>query len=215
MVAFKYWFMCWYHWIAITSLIFSVALFSYKFARLMVLGGPEDLSVSSGNVSKGVVYSFTKAMAPGAKESAYLHMPTYAGGIMYHLGTFLSLGLFIILIAGFPSLDSMLKYIFSAFLFISFFAGLAILIKRIVNKDLKSLSGPDDYISNVLTSLIQLMTAVYLLSPGTETFYYLSVSLFFIWLPLGKTKHLLYFFFARYHLGFFYGWRGTWPQKSE
>lgn len=207
--------MCWYHWIAITSLIFSVALFSYQFARLVILGRPDDLSVSSGNVTKGIVYSFTKAMAPGAKESAYLHMPTYAGGIIYHLGTFLSLGLFIILIAGFPSLDSMLKYIFSAFLFISFFAGFAILMKRIISKDLKSLSGLDDYISNGVTSLIQLFTAVYLLVPDAETFYYLSVSLFFIWLPLGKTKHLLFFFFARYHLGFFYGWRGTWPQKSE
>ncbi|HPS96489.1 MAG TPA: hypothetical protein PK115_07845, partial [Bacteroidales bacterium] len=67
--------MCWYHWIAISSLIFSVALFSYQFARLVILGRPHDLSVSSGNVTKGIVYSFTKAMAPGAKESAYLHMP--------------------------------------------------------------------------------------------------------------------------------------------
>lgn len=207
--------MCWYHWIAITSLIFSVALFSYQFARLVILGRPHDLSVSSGNVTKGIVYSFTKAMAPGAKESAYLHMPTYAGGIIYHLGTFLSLGLFFVLITGFPTLNYSLKSIFSVLLFISFIAGFAILMKRIINKDLKSLSGLDDYISNGVTSLIQLFTAVYLLVPDAETFYYLSVSLFFIWLPLGKTKHLLFFFFARYHLGFFYGWRGTWPQKSE
>jgi hypothetical protein len=207
--------MCWYHWIAITSLIFSVALFSYQFARLVILGRPHDLSVSSGNVTKGIVYSFTKAMAPGAKESAYLHMPTYAGGIIYHLGTFLSLLLFFVLITGFPSLNDPLKSIFSVLLFFSFFAGFAILIKRIINKDLKSLSGLDDYISNGVTSLVQLFTAVYLLVPDAETFYYLAVALFFIWLPLGKTKHLLYFFFARYHLGFFYGWRGTWPQKSE
>lgn len=207
--------MCWYHWIAISSLIFSVALFSYQFARLVILGRPHDLSVSSGNVTKGIVYSFTKAMAPGAKESAYLHMPTYAGGIIYHLGTFLSLLLFFVLITGFPSLNDPLKSIFSALLFISFFAGFAILMKRIINKDLKSLSGLDDYISNGVTSLVQLFTAVYLLIPDAETFYYLSVALFFIWLPLGKTKHLLFFFFARYHLGFFYGWRGTWPQKSE
>ncbi|MDD4492375.1 MAG: hypothetical protein PHV09_07615 [Bacteroidales bacterium] len=207
--------MCWYHWIAISSLIFSVALFSYQFARLVILGRPHDLSVSSGNVTKGIVYSFTKAMAPGAKESAYLHMPTYAGGIIYHLGTFLSLLLFFVLITGFPSLNDPLKSIFSVLLFFSFFAGFAILIKRIINKDLKSLSGLDDYISNGVTSLVQLFTAVYLLIPDAETFYYLSVALFFIWLPLGKTKHLLFFFFARYHLGFFYGWRGTWPQKSE
>ncbi len=207
--------MYWYHWIAIISLIFSVALFSYQFTRLIILGRPKDLSVSSGSVTKGVAYSFTKAMSPVVKESAYLHMPTYAAGIIYHLGTFLSILLFLVLISGFSALIDSVSLLFSIFLFISFIAGCAILIKRIISKDLKSLSGLDDYISNVITTILQLMTAVYLLASGAEVFYYLAVTIFFIWLPLGKTRHLLYFFFARYHLGFFYGWRGTWPQKSE
>ena len=120
--------MYWYHWIAIISLIFSVALFSYQFTRLIILGRPKDLSVSSGSVTKGVAYSFTKAMSPVVKESAYLHMPTYAAGIIYHLGTFLSILLFLVLISGFSALIDSVSLLFSIFLFISFIAGCAIFI---------------------------------------------------------------------------------------
>ena len=30
-------------------------------------------------------------------------------------------------------------------------------------------------------------------------------------MTVGKLKHVVYFFAARYHLGFFYGWRNVWP----
>jgi hypothetical protein len=51
-----------------------------------------------------------------------------------------------------------------------------------------------------------------------ETFapyYFICAGLLFLYLPLGKLKHSLYFFAARYHLGFFYGWRGIWPVKNH
>lgn len=207
--------MCWYHWLAITSLAFSIALLAFQFARLLFLGLPKDLSASSGSVSKGVVYSFTKAMSPSQKESAFMHLPTYAAGIIYHIGTFLSLGIFLVFIFGITEWNEILKYLLSLLLIFSSTAGFAVLIKRVLNSELKSLSGPDDYISNLLTTFAQLFSALYLLFPGLETLYYLAMSLFLLWLPLGKTKHLIYFFFARYHLGFFYGRRGTWPQKTE
>lgn len=207
--------MCWYHWIAIISLVISIVLLAFQFVRLVSLGRPKDFSGSSGDVSKGVLYSFTKAMSPSQKESAYMHMPTYEAGMLYHFGTFLSFGIFIILLSGIINLNPIIKDVFSSLFFVSSVAGLSILIKRLLNRELRSLSGPDDYISNILTTAAQLMTAFFLLFAGTEPFYYLTMSLLFIWMPLGKTKHLLYFFFARYHLGFFYGWRGTWPQKPE
>lgn len=207
--------MCWYHWLAISSLIFSIALLAFQFARLLFFGRPKDLSVPSGSVSKGVVYSFTKAMSPYEKESAYMHLPTYSAGIIYHIGTFLSLGIFLIFILGINDWHEILKYILSVLLLVSAAAGFAVLIKRIINSELKSLSGPDDYISNLLTTFAQLISAFYLLFSGMEPLYYLTMSLFLLWIPLGKTKHLVYFFFARYHLGFFYGRRGTWPQKTE
>ena len=41
--------------------------------------------------------------------------------------------------------------------------------------------------------------------------YYLTYSLLMLYIPIGKLRHTVYFFAARYHLGYFFGWRGVWP----
>jgi len=102
----------------------------------------------------------------------------------------------------------------AGFLIISGLSGMAILIKRMTKKELRTLSNPDDYISNLLVTLVQLMTASVLLNVRLFPVYFILVSIFLLYLPLGKLKHTLYFFAARYHLGLFYGWRGVWPPKS-
>ena len=56
---------------------------------------PKDLSQETGSVKKGIIYSFTGAMSPTAKESAYLHLPTYVAGLLYHAGIFTSLLFFV------------------------------------------------------------------------------------------------------------------------
>jgi hypothetical protein len=45
--------------------------------------------------------------------------------------------------------------------------------------------------------------------------YFIAISLLFLYFPLGKLKHAIYFFAARYQLGFFYGWRGVWPPQNN
>jgi len=208
----------WYKLVAIAALFVCIMFFAVQFIKLIRLGVPKDLSKKDGDIESAVVYSFTKAMSPSQKESAYMHLPTYAAGIIYHMGTFAALLLFVLLVI-FSFFDISVPPVISsvvsgAFLFTSL-SGIGILFKRILNSELRSLSGFDDYISNILTSGVQLVSALYLLFPSVEIFYFLSFILLFIWLPIGKTKHLMYFFFARFHLGFFYGWRGTWPQKPH
>ena len=78
--------------------------------------------------------------------------------------------------------------------------------------------NPDDYISNILISTFQLFTMFYLLAPGCccmPTAYYVICILLFLYFPLGKLRHLVYYFSARYHLGFFYGWRNVWPKNED
>ena len=43
----------------------------------------------------------------------------------------------------------------------------------------------------------------------------LAAAALFFYLPLGKLKHLVYFFAARYQLGIFYGRRGVWPARRD
>lgn len=206
--------MKWHIIIALAALAISVAMLLIQLIKLISAGKPKDLSKGAGNVSAGVAYSYTKAMSPMEKESAYLHLPTYAAGMIYHAGIFASLGLFLFFITSLFEFPQIVSIIAGSILVISGLCGLAILLKRFINAGLRSLSGADDYISNILTTLAIFATAAYLLYEQAELSYYLIVSVLLLWIPLGKTRHLLYFFFARYHLGYFFGKRGTWPPKS-
>ncbi len=205
--------MNWYQLLAILSA--SICLISCMIhgVKIISYGMPKDYSKKRGDISKSVGYSYIGAMSPMKKESAFLHLPTYIAGLSYHIGTFLSLFLFVFFIPGiYPT--GLVALIISIILLISGISGFGILIKRISKDQLRSLSNPDDYISNILVTLIQLMTAVVLYIPQSASYYFILISIFFLYLPIGKLKHVVYFFAARYHLGFFYGWRGVWPPKQ-
>lgn len=213
-------------WISIAALVWCLLLFLSYFITLLRKGKPNDLSEKSGDVTRGILYSNTGAMLPNVKESAYLHLPTYTAGIIFHLGNFLSLLLFIwvlICCCCEVTTPAILAWIIAACLSVSSICGFSILIKRVLSTNLRSLSCFDDYFSNIICTLFQIaglllmLLQAGLLSCCATTFqniYFIVVAVLFFWMPLGKIRHLLYYFSARYHLGFFYGWRNTWPPKK-
>ena len=205
--------MYWYHFIALVSLGAGLGMCLYHFFRLISPGKPIDYSTPLGSVSKAVRYSFIGAMSPVKKESAFLHLPTYIAGIIFHLGTFLSILLFFPLILGI-SFSNWFAIIVSLFLLVSSGFGLGLFFKRIIKKGLRNLSNPDDYISNALVTLFQLMTIFVLYLHSFIPAYFILSGLFWIYIPLGKLKHVIYFFAARLQLGYFFGWRGVWPPKK-
>jgi len=206
--------MIWFHWMAILSAGICVISCMIHVSKLIRYGKPKDFSQQKGNLSDSLRYSISGAMSPKKKESAYLHLPTYTVGLLFHMGTFLSLFLFLILLTGiYP--DGMLANLLAGFLVITGMSGMGILIKRMSQQKLRVLSNPDDYISNLLVSLVQLLTALTILNPDISAIYFVLISVLFLYLPVGKLKHTVYFFAARYHLGFFYGWRGVWPPKHQ
>ena len=202
--------------ISVIALIICLSMLAKQFFALLAAGKPNDYSKPSGSVKKGVVYSFTGAMSPFEKESAYLHLPTYFAGIVFHIGAFLSLLLFplVLFMQNILEYSFVLSGILSAILALGALSGAGILVKRLFNKNLKAISGVDDYVSNILTTSAQGVSAYLLLTGLGESIYFVFFILLLLWIPIGKTRHLIYFFFARYHLGAFYGRRGTWPQKQ-
>lgn len=211
--------------IAILALICCVLFCFAHFLRLIKLGKPNDLSQKAGNVPKAVIYSNTVAMAPQNKESAYKHLPTYTAGIIFHLGTFLSLLLFILLFfpffTRFLADNTIITLIIDACLAVSSVCGVSLFIKRAVSQKLKLISNFDDYLSNGLTTLTQISTLLYtlmLLMPDSQCsmiVYYIVVSLLLLYLPFGKLRHVVYYFAARFQLGYFYGWRNSWPPTRQ
>lgn len=206
--------------ISLIALLFCFLMLLAHFVRIVKLGKPRDYSQKSGDVAKGVLYANTTAMMPGNKESAYLHLPTYGAGIIFHIGIFISLLLYILSLFNLNQYyPAWLNWILAAYLCVGTICGICLFIKRLVNKNLHSLANADDYISNCLATLLQLTTALFLVfqaqCSAVYTIYYICTIILFIYMPLGKLKHLLYYFSARYHLGFFYGWRNVWPPRKE
>jgi hypothetical protein len=208
--------MNWYQWMALGALAICALVLFAHFIRLIRLGNPTDYSKKSGSVAKGVAYSSTVAMIDH-KESAYLHIPTYFAGMVYHVGTFVSLFLFVFFLINIAlefTLPLWLKWILITGLSISTICGFILFVKRLLVKNMRNLSNLDDYLSNLIVTLFQGMTIRYLLCPCVETNYYIFVCILLLYMTVGKLKHVVYFFAARYHLGFFYGWRNTWPPKK-
>ncbi|MDR4987404.1 MAG: hypothetical protein RG741_01020 [Bacteroidales bacterium] len=204
--------MSWFHWITLSALAVCLVSLLYHLIRLIHLGKPKDRSRKSGRIAPAVIYSFTSAMSPASKESAFLHLPTYTAGIIYHIATCISLAVFVPIFLG-MSLPAMPGYLLAFVAFAGSASGWAILIKRISDKKLRKLSNPDDYLSNVLVNVFQLLTGLTLLNSALLPVFLLSAALLFLYMPVGKLKHMIYFFAARYHLGFFYGWRNVWPPR--
>jgi hypothetical protein len=205
--------MNWYHYLVLISLTVCIASSLFHLIRLIKLGKPTDYAPAAGKTAPAIQYAFTGAMSPAKKESAFLHLPTYTAGILYHLGTFLSILMLFLLLFSVSFTGPAALLLAVTFLFTGG-CGIAILIKRLVKHELRSLSSPDDYISNLLVSCFQLLTAMALLFPAIMPGYYIMASLLLLYFPVGKLKHAIYFFAARYQLGLFYGRRGVWPPKT-
>jgi len=236
--------------IALIALGWCIVFCFIQFFRLLKLGKVKDLSQKSGDVKAGVIYSNTTAMMPAEKESAYKHLPTYTAGIIFHLGSFLALLLFVLML--FNINGKIWSWLLcngwwilagaACFLLISSLCGLSLFFKRVFSKKLRPFSNYDDYFSNGVVTLFQLFSCAFfalfalvaifnfrdelerireihiLCSYFTAIIYcgyYISAILLFLYLPFGKLKHAIYYFAARYHLGFFYGWRNSWPPKKS
>lgn len=204
--------MDWYLLIAWISFGFCMAGAGWHLIRLVRAGKSVDMAPPVQSSGRAIAYSFSGAMSPAKKESAFLHLPTYTAGILFHLGTFLAILLFIGNLVGL-NLTGWPARIAATALLVSFACGAGMLVKRILKPGLRNLSNPDDYISNILVTIFHLLTALSLVIQGLEGPYFVSAGLVCLIFPFSKLKHAVYFFAARYHLGLFFGRRGVWPPR--
>lgn len=179
-----------------------------------ITGNPIDPSEAKGSTIKGIVYSFSAGMSPLKKETANKHWPTYIAGICYHFGIFL--GFFWLFVHLLNIHLVSLIYTFSRIIFIiSVICGAGILLKRIINKKLRYLSNPDDFISNTLVTGFLTVSVLNLDATSLKPLLLYYSALLFLYIPVGKLKHAAYFVLARIYLGLFYGKRGVWPLAKE
>ena len=108
----------WYLLFAVAAFAVCIASLLYHLIKIVSLGNPTDLSSAKGNPKSAMPYAFIGAMSPKKKESAFLYLPTYSAGIVYHIGTF-SAFIFFFLIIFRVNLSPVLSIILSGLFTIS------------------------------------------------------------------------------------------------
>jgi len=196
----------------IISFLISVVSLTILVLRTFSFGTKPLYAEPKGDVKKGILYAFGKGMMPWEKESAGKHLPSYIGGILYHLGVFT--GFFYLLLTlvsvDLPALVLLFMRILMAAGVIS---GAALLLKRIFSPQMRVLSCPDDFAANIIVNIFVLIALLHTFYPGIIHFFFLAAIVMFLYMPLGKIRHCFFFFYTRILFGIFYGRRDVFPPK--
>lgn len=168
----------------------------------------------AGDSAKGVFYAFTAGMAPWAKESVRLNPLSYAAGIAFHSGVFTAFGLLLLAVLRLE-LPSFLVLLARVLLLGGTLGGASLLVKRAVKPELRGLSCPDDFVSNLLSTLFVALALTGTFSPSLQGLWMAESILLLVYVPFGKIRHCFFFFTTRYHLGAFFGRRGTFPPGGD
>ncbi len=195
---------------ALLSALWALAGMTFLVVRTFSYARKPYLAEASGSAAGGILYAFGPGMSPTAKESVREHLPTYFAGIGYHLGIFVALATFLLVVSGI-GVPAPIRWPAGALLGAGFAAGLFLMARRAADRGLRALSLPDDYVANILTDLLVLSALVFVFDPAAAPVF-LGVAIpFFIYLPLGKVRHCIFFFVSRTLFGALYGRRNAFP----
>jgi hypothetical protein len=184
-----------------------------RYAETRCRALPVDKSPVKGNIAHGITYAFTTGMMPWAKESTRIHMIAYLRGIGFHIGIFAAIGTVILspFWGWFPPLLSLTLF---WILILGAFLGALGGLMRILEHNLRGLSLPDDHFAVWLTTLFIAAAGLGLVNEAFVIPMYIVAAVTFVYIPLGKIRHCLYFFFSRTFFGKFFGRRGVFPHPE-
>ena len=177
-------------------------------------GEREDFSRPAGSAARGVWYNFTTAMLPWRKEAARLHPGILTLGLIMHAGALFALAEVIILVVA-PAIGERLLTGYWPVNLVALVAGGGLLARRVGSGVLRSLSDPDDYLAIIATCGLLGLSAAFPLAAGRATPLLAYSTLLFLYFPLGKLRHAVFFFLARAHYGRRLGLRGVYPPAEH
>ncbi len=197
-----------------TALVLLAAMFTsvaaFVVLRLRTGSTPAPLAPARGSAAVGVLYAFTVAFAPWAKESASRHLPSYAAGIAYHVAVFTALVRLVHSLFGTP-LPPVVNAATAALIAVGLMAGTALLLKRCADPRLRAISVPEDFFANGLVDLTLAAAFATAMSSGALPVFQIVGAVLLLYAPLGKLRHMLFLLTSRRVLGATLGRRGVRP----
>ena len=196
------------------SALFCLVMLTVLVARTLAVGRRPTYAQPRGSSFAGILYAFGSGMLPWEKESAAKHIWTYIGGILYHLGILVAMLFLATVVLGMP-LSATFLAAARVLLVIGAVCGVALLIKRMLKAQMRSLSSGDDYLANVLVDLLLLSTLMSTFSEAVQMVFLVMAVIMFLYIPFGKLRHCAFFFYSRILFGQFFGRRGVLPHPSK
>lgn len=194
--------------ILLAAMVISAAVFTALRVRLGSV--PAHVAPPRGSAAAGILYAFTVAFAPWAKESASRHLPSYLAGIAYHVAVFSGLVRLIVSLVE-PSLPSFTNGLMAVLAGCGLACGLALLVKRCTDRRLWAVSVPEDFFANALVNLMLAAALAAALRPSTLPVFQIAGAVLILYAPLGKLRHMLFLLTSRRVLGATFGRRGVRP----
>jgi hypothetical protein len=215
----------WIAWIGLALGLLGVLL---RLGEIMRRPFKRDLSRAQGSAWRGVLYAFTLGMAPWEKESTRLHWIAYLRGIFFHVGIFMAFGVFF----ASPWLEQIgaikhmlvtfIRWLAAAVCALGAIFGFSGIYTRLAGKNERLLSLPDDYFAVGLTSLFSALACAVVLVAGSSisvtglmAAFYIVTAVLCIYVPFGKIRHCVYFFYAKFFFGFGFGHRNVLGQAHR
>ncbi|HEX9902103.1 MAG TPA: hypothetical protein VGB72_04490 [Acidobacteriota bacterium] len=203
-----------WRWGVILSGLLSAGALVFLIFKARSFGRRPAFSSPQRSPFPGIAYALSKGMMPWEKESARLHLLSYLAGVLYHLGIFSG---FAVLFAKVVDLKmpALGQNIFRFGLGLGLLSGLGLLLKRILMPNVRRLSRPDDFGANVFVDVFLAAALAASLNARAVTFL-MGYSIFlFLYIPAGKIRHCVFFFYSRVLFGWFFGRRGVLPPRRE
>jgi hypothetical protein len=176
-------------------------------------GGRIDYSARSGNPVRGLVYNFTVAMMPAHKETVSRHPVKFAIGVVMHIGVILVL-LGVALLLAWPAGGDRLLSFVRPLVALSLVAGIYLVVRRVLSPNLRAMSAPDDYVAILASCGLLGLASLLPASTHNQTVLLIYAGLLFLYFPLGKLRHAVFFFVARGDYGRRLGHRGVYPPAA-
>lgn len=193
----------------LTAFVWAVSGLMYQAARAMC-ARRISFARPQGNSFAGVLYMFTTAMRPSRKESVSRHPASFVLGLVLHGAAFGGLaGLAVALLA--PSWLGRLRIPLFALALAGLIAAGATVVRRVANPTVRTLSTPDDFVAIGLAIVFLTTLAAACFRPTLVWTAAVAASLLLFYVPVGKLRHMVFFFLARADLGSRLGFRGALP----
>ena len=184
------------HLAVLFALAWAVTALVFLRLKVKAYGRRPLFAKPAGDPAVGVRYAFTMGLAPWAKESVMLNLPSYGAGLVFHAGVFTAFILLLLALLGLQ-LPSALLTGARLITLAGGFGGFSLLLKRCLNPQLRGLSSPDDFVANVLSSAFALLAFLGSFGAAAAGLWMTEAILLLVYAPLGKIRHCLFFFTTR------------------